>query len=301
MPSTPTVSRCALSSSERPPPVPRATPTTLGRPSTGSSIVTSSPAARSQPATKPAIAASPAPPGTRSGLTESISTSRLKSSTCGGTRGLTEAVDRGQLPVEPGIVEPVADHEPVRDHEACEVDGDVLLTARGAIEEGRQLDAGRAVRAQLADDHVDRPSRVDDVLDQQQVAAGERAVDHVRELDLATVAGGAHELQLGRDAEAAKEIGGEDGGALQDHDQDQRLVEVGVPGADLAAQLLDAAGDLAGGDHRLPGALDGCAVRDGRQGGRGHRRVHQDLGHAFASQFTSGGSGPTVAAGARGP
>ena len=60
--------------SEAPPPVPRATPTTLGRPAGGSSTVTSSPCSVSQAATNAAISASPAPPGTSAGLTESIAT-----------------------------------------------------------------------------------------------------------------------------------------------------------------------------------------------------------------------------------
>src|SRR5947208_522875 len=78
MPATPTVSICALSSKERPPPVPCAIPTTLGRPGLGSSNITSTPACSSQLATKCAISRSPAPPGTKSGLTESMATSCCK-------------------------------------------------------------------------------------------------------------------------------------------------------------------------------------------------------------------------------
>src|SRR5258708_5523429 len=70
---------CALSISERPPPDPRATAITLGRPGAASSSVTSRPCCLSQPATNCAIAASPAPPGTRSGLTESLATNWLNS------------------------------------------------------------------------------------------------------------------------------------------------------------------------------------------------------------------------------
>src|SRR5438094_585789 len=66
---------CAFSISERPPPDPRKTPTTEGRPGTGSTTVTSQPASRNQVPTKRAIAPSPAPPGTRSGFTDSIATS----------------------------------------------------------------------------------------------------------------------------------------------------------------------------------------------------------------------------------
>ena len=80
MPSTPTVSRWPFSISVRPPPLPRATPTTLGRPGAASSISTSSPASRIHAATYDATSPSPAPPGTRSGFTESIATSADTSS-----------------------------------------------------------------------------------------------------------------------------------------------------------------------------------------------------------------------------
>src|SRR5437879_11172675 len=66
---------CALSIRLLPPPLPRRTPTTLGRPGTGSTIETSSPASRSHDATNAAIALSPEPEGTRSGFTDSIATS----------------------------------------------------------------------------------------------------------------------------------------------------------------------------------------------------------------------------------
>ena len=80
MPATPTVSVCAHSSSVRPPPAPRARTTTLGRPGVASSTSASSPAARAHSTTNPAISASPAPPGTSAGLTESMATSREISS-----------------------------------------------------------------------------------------------------------------------------------------------------------------------------------------------------------------------------
>ena len=65
---------------ERPPPVPRATPITFGRPAAASSMWTSSPACSSHSASTFATAASPPPVETRVGLTESIETSRAASS-----------------------------------------------------------------------------------------------------------------------------------------------------------------------------------------------------------------------------
>src|SRR5205814_2035235 len=71
---------CAFSIKDEPPPEPRKTPTTEGRPTTGSTTETSRPASRSHDATNPAIAASPSPDGTRSGFTEGIATSAQISS-----------------------------------------------------------------------------------------------------------------------------------------------------------------------------------------------------------------------------
>ena len=72
IPSMPTVSRWALSMSERPPPAPRSLPITLGRPGCDSRVVTSSPSRRSAPATYVAMAPSPGAPGTSEGLIELI-------------------------------------------------------------------------------------------------------------------------------------------------------------------------------------------------------------------------------------
>src|SRR5207253_9931849 len=75
IPPAPTVSMCAFSIRVLPPPLPRRTPTTDGRPGTGSTTVTSSPATESHDATNEAIRPSPEPDGTRSGFTDSIATS----------------------------------------------------------------------------------------------------------------------------------------------------------------------------------------------------------------------------------
>src|SRR4051794_38390569 len=97
IPATLTVSVCAHSISDAPPPCPRATPTTLGR-SPGPSSETSRPRSRSQSATKPAISRSPAAPGTSAGLTESIDT---RSASRSMARSVLRADPRGQhrLPV----------------------------------------------------------------------------------------------------------------------------------------------------------------------------------------------------------
>src|SRR5919197_2108682 len=81
MPATPTVSMCAFSSSERPPPEPRATATTFGLPGAASDTETSSPAAAHQSATARATSPSPGAPATSAGVIELIATRRAASST----------------------------------------------------------------------------------------------------------------------------------------------------------------------------------------------------------------------------
>src|SRR5256714_1727376 len=71
---------CAFSIRDEPPPEPRKTPTTEGRPTTGSTTEPWRPARRSHEATRGPSPASPPPDGTRSGFTEGIATSAQISS-----------------------------------------------------------------------------------------------------------------------------------------------------------------------------------------------------------------------------
>ena len=71
---------CASSSSRGAPSAPGRTATTLGRPGSASSVVASRPRSRSSLASSSATAASPPPRGSSAGLTESIRTSRSRSS-----------------------------------------------------------------------------------------------------------------------------------------------------------------------------------------------------------------------------
>src|SRR5579871_4244048 len=104
MPSTPTVSRWPQRRSVRPPPVPRARTSTLGRPGVSSRCSLSSPFSRAHASTNPAISPSPAPPATSKGLTESMATSETTSSARSEViPGITSLRD-GSVSFGPGVV-----------------------------------------------------------------------------------------------------------------------------------------------------------------------------------------------------
>ena len=94
MPSTPTVSVWPHSIRARPGALPSMTPTTFGRPGPASVNSTSTPPARRAAAIRSATAASPAPPETSEGLTESMAT-RSRS------RVMTESNGDAQLCIAP--------------------------------------------------------------------------------------------------------------------------------------------------------------------------------------------------------
>src|SRR5437588_6891076 len=90
--------------------------------------------------------------------------------------GLAECVNPRQLPVQPGVVEAVADHEAVGDDKAGEVDLDRDLAPRRPVEQRGHAQRGRLPPAKPSQNRVDRPARVDDILDQEGVAALQRSL-----------------------------------------------------------------------------------------------------------------------------
>src|SRR3954447_4625519 len=139
MPSVVTVSRWPQSSSVRPPPVPRAPTTTLGRPGVASSVCASRPASPAHAVTNAAASRSPAPPGTSEGLTESIATSAWISSTSPRARTARSLV--GRLLREP---------EPVRDRRRLRAAADVELGEDPGDVDARGLLGHEELRADLA-------------------------------------------------------------------------------------------------------------------------------------------------------
>ena len=139
------------------------------------------------------------------------------------------AVDAAQVPVALGHVEAVADHELGRDGEAdvAQVEVDPLL----ALLDQQRADlhalglAGREVAPQV----VERQAAVDDVLDDQHVAALELGVEvlddahHARRLRGAAVGGHGHEVDVDRQGDGPAEVAHEEHGALEHGDQQRRL------------------------------------------------------------------------------
>jgi hypothetical protein len=97
---------------------------------------------------------------------------------------------------------------------------------------------------------VQRQARVDDVLDDQDVAAGDAAVEVLQEPDpgmaarvgIGAVRGELDEVECLRDVDGARQVGDEDDARLQRRDQ-ERLAALVVTG-DLAAEFDDALAQL---------------------------------------------------------
>src|ERR1700674_627391 len=126
-----------------------------------------------------------------------------------GSWGLAQRVDARQFSVEARVVQAVADHEAVGNDKALEIDGDLDGSAGRPVEQGRKAQGGRLHPADAPGDGLHSVARVNDVLDEEHVAAVERAIDHVGEAKVATgrprdIARGAHELELRGDAETAE-------------------------------------------------------------------------------------------------
>src|SRR3954453_20888554 len=124
-------------------------------------------------------------------------------------------------------VEAVADGELVGDLEADVARRQLDLAAVRLGQQGADLQRGGLARAQVAQQVLQRQARVDDVLDDQDVAARDRAVEvledphHARGVGRGAVGRHRHEVDLARDLDVAHEIGEEEDGTLEHADQEQ--------------------------------------------------------------------------------
>ena len=93
-----------------------------------------------------------------------------------------------------------------------------------------------------------RRREIDDVLDDENMPPDQRTVDHVGEAQRTGARAGSvacrpDELQLGGDGKASKQVGCENGRALEDDDHHERRVDFLIGAGDLSAELAHASRD----------------------------------------------------------
>jgi hypothetical protein len=156
----------------------------------------------------------------------------------------------GQVPVALVEVEAVADEVLVGDGEADVAHRQVLdEPAVRTVEERRGRERARPPQPERPEEVVERQAGVDDVVDQEHVAAGDVAVEILQQPDAplaarvgTAVAGELDEVDAVGDRDCAAEVGEEDEARLQQADEDRFAAD--VVGRDLTAELADARRDL---------------------------------------------------------
>src|ERR1700730_2440958 len=165
-------------------------------------------------------------------------------------------VDRGQVAVPLADVEPVADDEVGWDPKPDVAQVEVVALEPFLQEQSAHLDRRRPARRQVLPQVRQREAGVDDVLDDQDVAAGEVDLEVLLDADDAAGTGGGpvgrhrHEGELDGQVDGAGKVAHEDERALEDPDEQRRMT--GVVGGDLLAELGDALLELFGADHYPP-------------------------------------------------
>ena len=155
--------------------------------------------------------------------------------------------DIRQVAVVVGIVESVADNELVRDREAAKIGLQALTVAILLVEEGDRGDAGGVARGEELAQIFHRQAGVDDVLDDDDMAAGDVVVEILDQahdtggLVVQAIAGDCDEIHVDRAVHAAAEIDVEKGRALEHADEHGPLVA--ILGGQLTGELFHARGD----------------------------------------------------------
>src|SRR5437667_47593 len=156
-------------------------------------------------------------------------------------RHLGEARDVGQVPEVLGVIEPVADEERARCVESDELWLQHEVRSEMLVQQRANLQTLRVPLPQQRHQSVQRLSRIDDVLDQQNMLTPElrlRIVQHppVTARDRGgAVARGDQEIHLQRAVETPHQIAQKDEAPLEQPEHDQLALRVGR--RDLAAQL----------------------------------------------------------------
>src|SRR5205807_269746 len=152
-------------------------------------------------------------------------------------------------------------------------DGQALEDAPArSIQQGADLEARRCPGLQEPQEIPGGQARIDDVLDQQDVAAGDLDIEILDQPHGAALGGGAavagdgHEVHGDRDRDRAAEVGDEVDGSLQHRDQQGKTAgvvpgdvprEPGDPGGDLLLREEDLLDVFRGTRHRAAAA--GCS------------------------------------------
>ena len=164
----------------------------------------------------------------------------------------------GQIAVHVAVVQPVADDEGVGDVEADEVRLHGHLAAVRLPQQDRRADARRAQVVDLRQQLPKRVARVENVVDQQHVAAAnvgrqQIEVDHQRAGPRAPVAiaAGLHQIHAQRHVQPPDQVGEKHDAADQHADNRQRASLI-VP-ADFIGQPLDALAKLFLGEQSFHG------------------------------------------------
>src|SRR5215510_3453526 len=166
-----------------------------------------------------------------------------------GASDAVEGGDVGQVAVKPVVVEAVADNEHVGDRESHVIDEDIYLTPAALVEKHARPHASGPARLEHPLQRVERQTRVDDVVDDEDVTVGDvdREVDdeahRARGGRGRAIAGGAHEVEGDIDREVTHEISDERDRTLENSDQDGCGPRV-VAG-DRGSELGHARGELA--------------------------------------------------------
>jgi len=166
-----------------------------------------------------------------------------------------EAVDAAQIAVPLGIVHAAADDELIGDVKPDISDRQVESDRRRLAQQGADGETCRPTLLQRIDNGGDRAAGVENVLDDEHVAAGDIQPVEAGDRDRAggaarrAIGGGRDDIECARRLDFAHQIGGEDHGALQHHNETQPFAA--VIGVDVAGKRGDAGADVAFGDQQL--------------------------------------------------
>jgi hypothetical protein len=168
-------------------------------------------------------------------------------------------VQVGQVAVALADVEAVADEQLVGDGEPDVAYGQILdEPSVGPVEQRHDGERRRAAERERLAEVVEREARVDDVLDDQDMAAGDLLVQVLQEPDacvaarvgVGAVARKLDEVERVEDRDRPRQVGDEDEARLERGDE-QRLAALVVV-RDLTAELPDARRELLAPEVNLP-------------------------------------------------